>query len=286
MTVFLALAILALVALYLTVSSRSERLRRAAGVVKSGGIARGGDRVGLAVAGFLSGLAVWQLASDLIHDPLFLPGPAPTLISFFQLWGDAATFYDALATVRRVGVAVAIAGSIGLIVGTLATVFPRFGNLVLPLNSAIRYIPPTAFISLAILWFGIGEAGRVALIGLAIVWYVVQMVADTLRQVPRSLIESAELLGASRTELLTEVFVPYCLPELLAVIRINVGAAWTFVVVAELVTAQDGLGYALALNQRLLQTPRVFALILTISLIGFLTDAILAAGIRWLGRWK
>src|SRR5262249_38753377 len=154
-----------------------------------------------------------------------------------------------------------LAGVIGIGVGSAAGAFARIEDATLPLNSAIRYIPPTAFIGLTIIWVGIGEASKIALIALGVRFYITQMAADTIKLIPKVYAEAAQTLGANRWEVFSKVFFSMSIPDLLAVLRVNLGAAWTFLIVSELVAAQKGLGYLMATSQRFLETPKLFAII-------------------------
>lgn len=237
------------------------------------------------VAAFVVAAAAWHVASDFIQNPTILPTPAAALEA---LWGMATwqLLVSVLITLRRIVIAFSIATLAGVGLGLAAGLLPWFGKAVLPLNSALRYIPPTAFIGLTIVWFGIFEGSKLALIVIAVVFYIIQMTVDVTRAFPRNLAEAALNLGATDRETFTRVIFPYCLPGLLAVLRVNMGAAWTFVIVAEVISAQDGIGQLMAVSQRFLATPQLFALLILVGLLGYATDCVFAAAIRRTSSWK
>ncbi len=244
-------------------------------------------RIRYSLASFVFILSLWSLLSfGRFVEPSYLPTPTATVAALWESMRSGELLINASSSLVRVLVGFCLAGGIGIVFGSLAGTFARFQALILPISSAIRYVPPTAFISLTIIWFGIGETSKVALIFLGIIFYVVQMVADIIKLVPRVFVEAAESLGANRAEVFWKVIMSMSFPDLLAVLRVNLGAAWTFLIVAELVAAQRGLGYLMAVSQRFLQTPKLFAIIVVVGILGFLSDGLLAIIIGHYSKWK
>jgi len=133
-------------------------------------------------------------------------------------------------------------------------------------------MPAVAFIPLVMLWIGIDEGSKVAIIFIGTFFQMVLMVAEDVRRVPAAQIEAAQTMGATRTEIIQLVLLPSAKPALVDTLRITMGWAWTYLVVAELVAANSGLGYAILKAQRFLQTDKIFAGIILIGLIGLVTD--------------
>ncbi len=169
-----------------------------------------------------------------------------------------------------------IALPIGLYIGTYRPV----QAFLEPLTDFIRYMPAVAFIPLVMLWVGIDEGSKVLIIFIGTFFQMVLMVAEDVRRVPMAQIEAAQTMGANRAEIIKLVVLPSARPALLDTLRITCGWAWTYLVVAELVAANSGLGYAILKAQRYMQTDKIFAGILLIGVIGLLTDQ----AFRWLGR--
>jgi len=161
-----------------------------------------------------------------------------------------------------------VALPLGLLIGTFRIV----QALLEPLTDFIRYMPAVAFIPLVMLWIGIDEGAKVAIIFIGTFFQMVLMVAEDVRRVPMAQIEVAQTLGAARLEVIEEVIIPSAKPALLDTLRITMGWAWTYLVVAELVAANSGLGYAIIKAQRFLQTDKIFAGILLIGAIGLAMD--------------
>jgi len=122
------------------------------------------------------------------------------------------------------------------------------------------------------LWIGIDEGSKIAIIFIGTFFQMVLMIAENVRLVPLSQVEAAQTMGASREELVRLVIFPSAKPAVLDTLRITMGWAWTYLVVAELVAANTGLGYSILKAQRYLQTDKIFAGILLIGLIGLVID--------------
>jgi NitT/TauT family transport system permease protein len=165
---------------------------------------------------------------------------------------------------------------LGLFIGT----FRPLQALLEPLMEFVRYMPAVAFIPLVMIWVGIEESAKIAIIFIGTFFQMILMVAEDVRRVPSAQIEAAQTMGATRLEVIEQVLLPSAKPALLDTLRLTLGFAWTYLVVAELVAANSGLGYAILKAQRFLQTDKIFAGIILIGLIGLLTDQ----AFRWLHR--
>jgi NitT/TauT family transport system permease protein len=141
-----------------------------------------------------------------------------------------------------------------------------------PLTDFIRYMPAVAFIPLVMLWIGIDESSKIAIIFIGTFFQMILMVAEDVRRVPVAQVEAAQTMGANRRELMELVLLQSAKPALLDTMRITMGWAWTYLVVAELVAANSGLGYSILKAQRFLQTDKIFGGIIIIGLIGLVTD--------------
>ncbi|NTV96689.1 MAG: ABC transporter permease, partial [Thiobacillus sp.] len=161
-----------------------------------------------------------------------------------------------------------IAVPLALLIGTWRPV----QALLEPLTDFIRYMPAVAFIPLVMLWIGIEESSKIAIIFIGTFFQMVLMMAEDVRRVPMAQIEAAQTQGATRGEIVQLVLLPSAKPALLDTLRITMGWAWTYLVVAELVAANSGLGYAILKAQRFMQTDKIFAGILLISTIGLAID--------------
>ncbi len=227
----------------------------------------------LAVAGLIVPLVGWALLSASGHvDAVFMPGPAKVLGRIGDWWTEDNLLGDAGISIMRVVVGWALAALVALPLGLFIGTWRAVQALLEPLTDFIRYMPAVAFVPLVMLWVGIDEGAKVAIIFIGTFFQMVLMVAEDVRRVPMAQIEAAQTMGATRAEVIEQVIVPSAKPALLDTLRITMGWAWTYLVVAELVAANSGLGFAILKAQRFLQTDKIFAGILLIGLIGLAID--------------
>lgn len=227
----------------------------------------------LAVASISIPLLVWTVLSGSgLVDPLYLPSPASTLRAGQQLADQGVLASDMAATLTRVGIGFGIMAAISIPVGLAMGSLQGVRALLEPMIGLIRYMPAPAFIPLFIIWLGLGEAPKIALLVVGTVFFNTLMSADVAALVPKTLIQASYTLGAGRGVVMRKVILPHSLPGLLDAMRVNLAATWNLVVVAELVAAQSGLGYRIVRAQRFLQTDQIFAVLIVIGLLGLAFD--------------
>ncbi len=213
-------------------------------------------------------------------DPVFLPGPSAVLARFWRWATEDELLADIAISTWRVVAGWALSAVIALPLGLAIGTWRGVQALLEPLTDFIRYMPAVAFIPLVMLWVGIDEGAKIAIIFIGTFFQMVLMVAEDVRRVPQAQIEAAQTMGASTLELVEKVILPSAKPALLDTLRVTMGWAWTYLVVAELVAANSGLGYSILKAQRYLQTDQIFAGIVLIGAIGLAMDQ----GFRWLHR--
>ena len=142
----------------------------------------------------------------------------------------------------------------------------------MPCEESSRAASAVAFVPLVMVWVGIEESAKIAIIFIGTFFQMVLMMAEDVRRVPITQIEAAQTMGATHNEIIKLVILPSARPALMDTLRVTLGWAWTYLVVAELVAANSGLGYAIMKAQRFLQTDKIFAGILLIGLIGLAID--------------
>ena len=234
----------------------------------------------LTALGLLLPLLGWMaLAGSGWVDPVFLPGPGAVLTRLATWWADGLLEDIGISTLRVLG-GWALSALVALPLGLLIGSFRTLQALLEPLTDFIRYMPAVAFVPLVMVWIGIDEGAKVAVIFIGTFFQMVLMVAEDIRRVPQAQVEAAQTMGASRREVVEKVLVPSAKPALLDTLRVTMGWAWTYLVVAELVAASSGLGFAILKAQRFLQTDKIFAGIVLIGLIGLVIDQ----GLRWAHR--
>jgi NitT/TauT family transport system permease protein len=227
----------------------------------------------LAGIGLLVPLLLWTLLSTFgTVNKVFLPGPIDVVVRLGHWYTDDDLMGDIGISVYRVVAGWALSALIALPLGLYIGTYRSVQALLEPLTDFIRYMPAVAFIPLVMLWIGIDERSKVAIIFIGTFFQMVLMVAEDVRRVPLAQIEAAQTMGATRSEILEKVILASAKPALLDTLRVTMGWAWTYLVVAELVAANSGLGYAIIKAQRFLQTDKIFAGILLIGAIGLAID--------------
>lgn len=246
---------------------------------------KGFGRTATSLAAVLAGVLVWQLLS-LRVPPLFLPSPAQTFAGFLELAGDGTLLTSVLASGGRIlagwlmGVAVGI--PLGMVMGTIAPVRQVFD----PYIEFFRFVPPIAFVTLAVIWLGPGEASKVALIFYTTVFIVTLNVLAGTAAVPELRLRAAASLGAGRLTTLRTVIVPSTVPYMVTGARIAMGNSFLTIVSAEIVAADEGLGALIWNARNYSRTEWVFVGIITLGCLGFLFDRVLRlAATRFLGRY-
>lgn len=226
-------------------------------------------------------LLLWSLFSYTGWvTPMFLPTPTAVLTAGITMFREDSLIVDVIASCGRVLAGFLVAAAIGVPVGILMGSFPSMESLFSPIVGTVRYMPVMAFVPLIIIWAGLGETSKVIIIFLGVVLYNAIMVADAVKFIPNEMINVAYTLGANRREVLTRVIMPAVFPSVLDTLRVNISGAWNYLVIAELVAAQDGLGFTIVQAQRFLQTDKVLFCIALIGLIGLIIDY----SLKWISR--
>lgn len=218
-------------------------------------------------------VALWCTCSavNLLPDK-FVPAPGAVLIAFYKLLVSGTLLLESWISLTRVLIGFTAAAAIGVPLGLFAGTFLIGRQLITPINSFFRYIPPTAFISLLILYCGVGEIFKYTVIFIGGIFFIIQMIIDIVEDLDVSYIEMAVTSGMSNWNIFQRVVLPWSGPRIIDVLRINLSAAWTFLVVAELIGAEQGLGHFIALSQRFLRLDDLFVGIIMFGLIGLITD--------------
>ena len=240
-----------------------------------------GARVALGVAFFVLFFAVWAGATfGGLVNPLFLADPVMMVRSGWTLLAEMGFAKDIGMTVWRVLGGFVIAAVLALPLGVAMGAYKPVEAFFEPFVSFARYLPASAFIPLLILWAGIGEAQKLAVIFIGSFFQLVLMIAVTVGNTRRDLVEAAYTLGVSDRGLIRRVLIPGAAPEIAETLRMVLGWAWTYVIVAELIGASSGIGHMITDSQALLATDQIIFGILVIGVIGLISDL----GFKWGNR--
>ncbi|GHH99034.1 ABC transporter permease [Neobacillus kokaensis] len=242
--------------------------------------------VGISISSIVLLFAVWSLLTYTgMVDPLFLPTPVEIVHSGITLFTEYGFINDIGITIYRVLAGFLIAVVIGLPLGILMGTFKVVEAFFEPMISAIRYMPASAFIPLFILWIGVGELEKITIIFVGSFFSLVLMVAVEVGNVRRELLEAAYTLGRSKLGVLRSVILPASLPGIMEILRLILGWAWSYIIVAELVASASGIGSLILESQRMLKTGNIIFGIATIGVLGLLSDIILKICIKKAFPW-
>jgi NitT/TauT family transport system permease protein len=232
-----------------------------------------GRKAALGVAFFVLFFAVWAAATlGGFVSKTFLADPLTMLRSGWTLLAEQGFAKDIGFTVWRVLGGFVLAALLAVPLGVAMGAYKPVEAFFEPFVSFARYLPASAFIPLLILWAGIGEAQKLAVIFIGSFFQLVLMVAVTVGQTRRDLVEAAYTLGAGDWGIVRRVLIPAAAPQVAETLRLVLGWAWTYVIVAELIGASDGIGHMITDSQALLATDQIIFGIITIGVIGLVSD--------------
>jgi NitT/TauT family transport system permease protein len=234
-----------------------------------------------------------KLATGHRENPIYLPAPHEVARAFYtafttepQRRGDFWLHESLWHSCQIIFWGFSYAALFGVPLGLLCGTFGLFARLFEPFVDFVRYMPAPVFGALAVAVLGLEDAPKVAIIFVGTFFQMVLVVANTTRQVDPALLHAAQTLGASNRQLLQHVVVPAALPNLYRDMRILIGWAWTYLVVAELIGEKSGISAFIYQQQRYRQFDNVYAAIAVIGLIGLLVDQLLARFGEVLFPWE
>ena len=238
----------------------------------------------LNVVAVAAGLGLWALLAALGVEGL--PGPVDVAVRGAQLAADGTLLTDTVASLRRVLTGFAIGSAAAIPVGFLMGWYTVARGLIEPYVQFFRTIPPLAIIPLAIVLMGIGEVPKIFVITLAAFLVSVISTFQGVISVDRTLINAARVLGGGDWVIFRRVVVPASTPFILVGMRTGLGSAWATLVAAELIAAQEGLGYRMQAAQLYYDLDTIFVGLIVIGVLGLLMDRALLAAERRLTRWQ
>jgi ABC-type nitrate/sulfonate/bicarbonate transport system permease component len=225
------------------------------------------------------GVAIWQLLSMRLN-PLFLPSPSLTLAGALELWDDGTLLQSIGASLARILTGWSLGLIIGVPVGILMGYFGFVRRLLDPYVEFFRFIPPIAFVTLAVIWLGPGEASKVALILYTTIFIVTLNVIAGVLSVSELRLRAAASLGAGRISTLLTVIFPSTVPYIVTGARLAMGNSFLTIVSAEIVAAQVGIGSMIWTSRNYGKTEWVFVGIILLGLLGYLCDRV----VRWVAQ--
>jgi len=245
-----------------------------------------GTRIVLGIAFFVLFFAVWAFATlGGYVSKTFLADPITMVRSGLDLLLNQGFAADIGMTVWRVLGGFVIAALLAVPLGVLMGAYKPVEAFFEPFVSFARYLPASAFIPLLILWAGIGETQKLAVIFIGSFFQLVLMIAVSVGNTRRDLVEAAYTLGSQDRGVVTRVLLPSSAPDIAETLRMVLGWAWTYVIVAELIGASSGIGHMITDSQALMATDQIIFGIIVIGAIGLVTDFVFKSFNRWLYPW-
>jgi len=245
-----------------------------------------GRRNALGLAFFVLFFAVWAVATLGGFVPkTFLADPIAMVKSGWVLLTEQGFAKDIAFTIWRVLGGFVLAALLAVPLGVAMGAYKPVEAFFEPFVSFARYLPASAFIPLLILWAGIGEAQKLSLIFIGAFFQLVLMIALQVGGTRRDLVEAAYTLGASDFGIVKRVLIPAAAPQIAETLRLVLGWAWTYVIVAELIGASNGIGHMITDSQALLATDQIIFGIITIGAIGLISDLAFKRANRALFKW-
>src|SRR5256884_7329963 len=222
--------------------------------------------------GFASLFVIWQLASIYLVSSVLFPPPTVVFKKGLLLVKNGVLLEHLAASLQRI-LAGFVAGSLlGIPIGLAMGSFRPVRRLLEPYTEFLRFIPSVAMITVAVIWFGIGEASKVFLIIYTTIFIVILNTAAGVSAIAPNKIRAAESLGATRAQIFVHVALPATVPYILTGMRLAMANSFTTIVAAELIAANDGLGKMLWDGRLFMLVDEIFVSLVTLGLLGFATD--------------
>jgi NitT/TauT family transport system permease protein len=246
-----------------------------------------GQFVAISVAVFAALLAAWWIATAAgLVRPLFLPGPAQVVAKLGELAASGQLWQDAGISIWRISIGFLISTVVALPIGVLIGCYKSWEAMVEPVVDFIRYMPVVAFVPLTILWSGTGDTQKYLIIWIGTFFQQVLLIMDNVKGVPWDFINLGRTLQMKDRRILARIVLPCAMPGIWDSLRISLGWAWTWLVVAELVAATSGMGYRITTAQRFFQTDLIIGYILLLGCFGLATDQAMKALGRRMFRYQ
>jgi len=245
------------------------------------------SRILLGLLFFVLFVVAWGVATlGGFISKTFLADPITMVENGYDLLVNQGFAVDIGMTVWRVVGGFVIAAVVGVPIGIAMGAYKPIEALLEPFISFARYLPASAFVPLLILWAGIGETQKLLVIVIGSIFQIILMVAVSVSNTRRDLVEAAYTLGANDSGIIRRVLLPANAPEIAEALRLVLGWAWTYVIVAELIGASSGIGYMIINSQALLATGQIIFGIIVIGIIGLISDFLFKWANHTLFAWR
>lgn len=263
-----------------------KRRRRRPEMFRIGGSISTRSFISIAAIMFLLVLGIWWLVTaEGWEQPLFLPPPQEVWKTLERQINNGQLWSDASVSIFRIMIAFVIASAMAIPIGILIGTYRFWEALLEPIVDFVRYMPVVAFVPLTIVWSGVGDTQKFVIIWIGTFFQQVLLIMDNTKRVPLDFVDIGRTLGMKDRRILARIITPAAAPGIWDSLRISLGWAWTWLVLAELVAATSGLGYRIVTAQRYLETDLIIAYILVLGVLGLILDQAMKAIGRVLFRY-
>jgi NitT/TauT family transport system permease protein len=238
------------------------------------------------VVGFCSLFLVWHVVAVYVVGSVLFPPPYAVLLRGIELFEDGTLQVNVGASLQRIVIGFVAGSALGIPIGLVIGSFPLARKFLEPWTEFLRFIPSVAMITIAVIWFGIGESSKVFLIIYTTIFIVILNTAAGVGAISPNKIRAAQALGASQRQIFFLVAFPATVPYILTGMRIAMANSFTTIVAAELVAANDGLGVMLWQGRMYMQIDDIFVALVSLCILGFVADRLFRFGVaRFAGRY-
>jgi NitT/TauT family transport system permease protein len=243
--------------------------------------------VGLYIAGFASLFVIWHIASTWIIPSVLFPTPWKVLLKGIELARDGTLWEQSSASLARIATGFVGGSLIGIPIGLAIGSFPIVRRLLEPYTEFLRFIPATAMITVAVIWFGIGESSKIFLIIYTTVFIVIINTAAGVNAVAPNKVRAARSLGAGPFQIFFFVALPATVPYILTGMRLAMANSFVTIIAAELVAANNGLGRMIWDSRMYMLVDQIFVALVVLGFLGFTADRLFRWGIyAFAGRFS
>ena len=230
--------------------------------------------IGLGLFGVVLFFSIWEIGHLLTPElqQKFLPGVIEVVGKIAYLIQEKGFIGDIGKSLYRIYVSFFVACMVAIPLGLFMGCFIKLRVLINPMVGGLRYLPAASFVPLLLVYLGPTDTAKMALLFLGCVFFLIALILDNVLAVPRELIESAQTMGASRRHIVFRVTLPAAAPQIVDSMRNMIAVSWTYLVIAEIVAATDGIGAVMMRGAKFLHIDIIMAGILTIGVLGVLTD--------------
>ncbi len=216
---------------------------------------------------------LWEIVTSLgWASEILLPAPLKVTEALYHLFTEENFAYDVGVSIYRIVASFGLACAVAVPLGVMTGAFPTIEAFFNPLISAWRYLPAPSFIPLLLMWLGSGDQSKLALLFIGVLWFLTTLIMDHTKAVRGELIDTAVTLGGSRRQVLWTVVIPAVLPNIMVSMRQMMAVSWTYLVIAEIVAATDGIGAMMMRAKRFIHVDKIMAGIVVIGILGLFVD--------------